>query len=151
MLFLRNTFTNLTTDVNRNQYIREEVQNMKFEEALLSLRNHKILARTVWEGKWLELKNGQLIMIIERSNSCRYYFREMNFESEDILAEDWTIVNRDSLDIKQFFLSVNDLKSLGISQTTIDELIENQPTLGAIEINPRKEHEEKMELLGKNL
>lgn len=122
---------------------------MKFEEALQSLRSHKVLTRTAWKGKWIELKNGQLVMITQRSNSCKYYYREMDFDNDDILADDWEIVNRD-IDIKQFYLSVNDLEILGVNQSAIDDLKEKQPLFGAIEISPRDEYEEQKELYNRN-
>jgi hypothetical protein len=91
---------------------------MRFEEAIANLRNKKILTRVVWNGKQIEFANNQLNLITKKPSSMLK--EKWNPDHEDIVAQDWTIVDPD--DVKEFSLSVNQLKALGVEQTKIDKL-----------------------------
>jgi len=96
-----------------------------FEEALKNLKDNKILSRSNWKmiNKRIELNNNQFNAITEKSpeNTSEKWVPD----HEDILAEDWILI--DPADIKKYHLSVNQLKSFGVSQESIDEL-ENKNT-----------------------
>ena len=91
---------------------------MKFEEALAHLRNHKILTRIAWKDKRLEFEQHEFNIVTskpaERSKA------RWKPDHDDLAAQDWALVDPD--DIKEFTLSVNQLKELGVKQSKIDSL-----------------------------
>ena len=91
---------------------------MKFEEAMCNLRDNKILTRLVWNGKRIEFKNNEFNVINQKPSVI--VKEKWNPEHDDIAAQDWTIIDPD--DLKEFLLSANQLKELGIRQSEIDKL-----------------------------
>lgn len=106
-----------TRTVNQKYKLNErEWINMNFEQALDNLRTGEILTRSTWVGKMIKMENKQFVIWGNNSFDRPIY----NCTSEDILAEDWEVI--DPNNIKEFSLSVNELKNLGVSQEAIDKL-----------------------------
>jgi hypothetical protein len=112
--------------------------NFDFENALTNLKDNKILTRTEWQGKkWVELKNGKFIITTQKipfENSSEQW----NPTQDDMLAIDWILIDPD--DIKQvYYLSVNQLKNLELSQNTLAEL-KNLGQINIDELKPKPLH-----------
>ncbi|WP_139257308.1 Thoeris anti-defense Tad2 family protein [Desulforamulus aeronauticus] len=91
---------------------------MTYEEAISELKDNKIIGRSNWDGKFVRCKNKEFEVITQKQpESISEQWLPGN---EDIWADDWILI--DPNDIKRFHLSVNQLKTLGVSQEAINEL-----------------------------
>jgi len=102
---------------------------MKFEEAMENLRDSKLLTRDEWKGKRIQLKNNHFY-ILNENFLLGVSTEKWDKNDEDILADDWKIVDQN--DLKEFHLSINELKNLGVSQEAIDEFKKTLPLLGRL-------------------
>lgn len=118
---------------------------MNFEEALANLKIGKILTRKAWTDIRIHTSNNKIVLFKKYNNN------QWEPKQEDILADDWEIVDPD--DIKEFHLSVNELKELGVNEEAISELKDKfcssiKKLVGSKLMNP--ETEEKIKELLKN-
>lgn len=113
---------NIITEDKAKQSEGEENRYMNFNQAFENLKNGEILTRKAWVNKMIKTNNNQFVIW---SNNPFDRSTTYNCTDEDIFAEDWELVDPD--DIKEFYLSVNQLKALKVSNEAIDELKNQLP------------------------